>query len=208
MIIFLNNVYEEYKYFFRGLEEGFRREIVMEMKFQRFENFPLYNEKYKFDRHSITPIQPKLILSKGKIPFAVFFVTKGEAYASNSTGKYIYFKFPAKSVFGETHVLSGIPYSYSIYYSDEIGCSAYVVPSHNFLKVCQRYPHSFQVLLQRAIKRRKIFRQFKFAALNDIIKIALEKGSVAHVNLFKEKEKLYSILNPKLVVNKIVFDHV
>ena len=129
----------------------------MEMKFQRFENFPLYNEKYKLDRHSITPIQPKLILSKGKVPFAVFFVTKGEAYASNSTGKYIYFKFPAKSVFGDTHVMSGIPYSYSIYYNEEAGCSAYVVSAHSFLKVCQRYPHSFQLLLQRSVKRRKIF---------------------------------------------------
>lgn len=44
-----------------------------------------------------------------KIPKKIYFVVEGEAYASNSTGRYLYFKLPDGSYFGETHVLIGKP---------------------------------------------------------------------------------------------------
>jgi hypothetical protein len=130
-----SKIYEKYDDFFKGHERQFVRELVKEMRYQSFELFPLYMEKYKEDFGSIPPIQPRKILEKGRIPFAVFFIIEGEVYASNTTGKYIYFKFNENSVIGETHLISGIPYSYSVFHHESDSIQAFVIPGKTFLKV-------------------------------------------------------------------------
>ena len=148
-----DSVYKEFDdSFFNGLEISFKREIVKRMRFQHFENFPLYDEKYVKDRHSIPCQQPRLILKRGCTPIAVFFITKGEVYASNSTGKYCYFKFKEKTQFGETHLITNSPYGYNIFYEENKSFSALVVPANEFIEVWKNYPNSFKVIKERALK--------------------------------------------------------
>ena len=123
-----SNIYNDFESFFRDHDPRFCREIVKEMQFQTFELFPLYMEKYNEDTGSIPPIQPRILLEKGKVPFAVFFIVKGEVYAGNTTGKYMYFKFSQNSVMGETHLISGLPYSYSVFHHEAESVSAFVIP--------------------------------------------------------------------------------
>lgn len=61
------------------------------------------------------------LLKDGDVPERIFFIVGGEAYASNSTGRYTYFKLPEGSYFGDTHVLTGVPLSYSLFYDDDNG---------------------------------------------------------------------------------------
>ena len=118
------------------------------MSFQTFEKFPLYWEKYKKDRQSISPMQPLVILERGKVPFAVFFILKGEAYAGNSSGRYLYFKFSEKSVVGETHLITGTPFSYTVFFEEFKGLNALVIPGNIFLTILKRYPLSYRILIE------------------------------------------------------------
>jgi len=52
------NAYNHFKYFFKDLEYGFRREIVSNMKYESFSKFNPYHDKYKDDKHSF-PLQLK-----------------------------------------------------------------------------------------------------------------------------------------------------
>lgn len=53
------------------------------------------------------------------VPDGLYFIAKGEAYASNSKGTFVYFRLPAGSYFGDTHLLFGIPLSYSLFYEPD-----------------------------------------------------------------------------------------
>lgn len=128
-------VYKDFADFFEDLEDGFKRELVKKMQYQHFELFPLYQEKFKKDRHSVSPIQDRCILPKYSVPHAVFFILKGEVYGSNATGRYCYFKFKEKMQFGETHVIDDLPLEYTIFYSETTAVSALVVPLDDFKEV-------------------------------------------------------------------------
>lgn len=52
-------LYNEFSSFFSDLELGFNREIAKKLKYQHFEVFPPYCEKYKKDKHSVPPIQER-----------------------------------------------------------------------------------------------------------------------------------------------------
>jgi len=47
-------------------------------------------------------------MRSGDIPEKVYFIIQGEAYASNKSGRYIYFKLPKGSYFGVSHLLAGV----------------------------------------------------------------------------------------------------
>jgi hypothetical protein len=113
-------IYERFSGFFDGLENGFKREIVHNLFFEEFRIFPPYTDTYKDDKRSFPDRQQALLLPKGKVPERLFFIVGGEAYASNTTGCYSYFILPAGAYFGETHVLSGLPLSYNIYYDEQL----------------------------------------------------------------------------------------
>lgn len=139
--------------------------------------------------------------NKNQIPDKILFFTQGMAYASNATGRYIYFKLPEGSYFGETHVLTGIPLSYSLFFDVEIGCSALVIKSEIFLKICKEYPNSFTKLIEKSENRRKLFRQYKFEVISQIIALTKKK--------FKDSKnkslirKMYSNLNRNKELNEI-----
>lgn len=107
-----NDIYTQFSGFFDDLEPGFKREIVHNLTFEQFKIFPPYTETYKDDKRSFPDCQKNLMLNIDEIPQKIFFVVDGEAYASNSTGRYIYYKLPDGSYFGETHVLIGKPMTY------------------------------------------------------------------------------------------------
>ena len=52
---------------------------------------------------SIPEKQNPVLLDNGKIPERIFFFVSGEAYASNTTGRFTYFTLTEDSYFGEAH---------------------------------------------------------------------------------------------------------
>lgn len=140
-------------------------------------------------------------LENKQIPDKIFFFTEGMAYASNATGRYIYFKLPDGSYFGETHALTGIPLSYSLCFDLEIGCSALIIESKILLNLCKKYPDSFTKLIKKSEQRRKLFRQYKFEVISNIISLTKRK--------FKKSEskhhimKMYSYINEKKTTNEM-----
>ncbi|CAI2363314.1 unnamed protein product [Moneuplotes crassus] len=188
-------VYNRFEGFFSGLEESFKREIVHQFRFEEFKKFKPYSEKYEGDRLSFPEKQRTSLLKKNKIPEKVYFFTEGMAYASNATGRYIYFKLPEGSFFGETHVLSATPCSYSIFYDEEIGASALAISSEALLKICEQYPDSFHKLRERSEKRRKLFRYYKFEVISHLASLSRRKYTM------KEDQpiitKMYSMVENK-----------
>lgn len=118
-----SNTYELFKYFFKELDLGFKRELVFNMKFETFSRFKPYHERYKDDRHSFPTHLKNIILPSGHIPKKVYFIARGEAYASNSSGRFIYFKLPIGAYFGASHLLAGVACSYSLCYEEQKGVS-------------------------------------------------------------------------------------
>lgn len=114
-------VYKRFDGFFNNLEKRFCREIVHNLVFEEFKIFPPYTETYKDDKRSFPDRQNNCIIEKGQIPTKIYFFVAGEAYASNQTGRYQYFRLPDGSYIGEAHMLAGIPISYCICYDEEIG---------------------------------------------------------------------------------------
>ena len=112
--ILYENVYEMFTIFFKDLEKGFRREIVSNMEFESYNHFAPYSERYKDDKKSFPTAQSNFLFTSRNIPDKVFFIVSGEAYASNNTGRYIYFKLLKGSYFGVSHLLAGIACSYSL----------------------------------------------------------------------------------------------
>lgn len=129
------NTYTTFRYFFKGLDEGFRRELVSNMKLESFSRFEPYQDRYKDDKRSMPPMISNIFMEAGEIPQKVYFIIQGEAYASNSTGRYIYFKLPKGSYFGSSHLLAGVACSYSLCYNESKGVACYTVQSQDFLKI-------------------------------------------------------------------------
>ena len=77
----------------------------------------------------------------------MFFVWKGMAYGSNASAKYQYFRFEERHYFGETHLLLGIPISYSVHFHPKTGAQVYFIPADKFLKICEMYPDSYNTLI-------------------------------------------------------------
>jgi hypothetical protein len=174
--LLFDNIYKTFHIFFKDLEKQFVREVVLHMKYENFANFIPNYEKYKDDRKSIPPHLANIIMSAGAVPDKVFFIL-GDAYASNSSGRFIYFKLPKGSYFGVSHLLTGTESSYSLWYDEKKGVNWYTVNATRFLKICKKYPLTLEKLLDRSIKRRKLFRQYKVEALKEIIQQALFKRS-------------------------------
>ena len=124
----------------------------------------------------------------------------GEAYATNSTGRFVYFKCPEGSYFGETHILSGIPMSYWICYNETIGCSALTISSEKFLKICKRYPDTFSRLRDRSENRRKLLRQYKYEIINYLINLSKRKATTS------DKKDLIERMYQLLGKNKLKTD--
>ncbi|CAI2369324.1 unnamed protein product [Moneuplotes crassus] len=173
--ICFEEIYERFEGFFKDTDDGFRREICHHLVFEEFRIFPPYNDTYEGDKKSFPDRQKTKLLQDGEIPERIFFIVGGEAYASNTTGRYNYFQLPEGAYFGETHILIGLPLSYSLFYSSEVGCAALTLKTEIFLQICERYPDSFLKLRKRSEKRRKVLRSYKFEALSDIINSCVHK---------------------------------
>ena len=176
-LVFMN-VYDMFHLFFRDLEVGFRREVVYNMKFESYHRFSPYTERYKDDRKSFPTAQRNFMFSSGTIPDKVYFIVSGEAYASNNTGRFIYFKLLKGSYFGVSHLLAGIAWSYSLCYDEMKGATCFTVEGEKFLQIWRKYPDSLALLVKRSRLRRIVLRQYKFEALKDIIGLAMSKGKL------------------------------
>jgi hypothetical protein len=81
------NMYTQFSSFFESTEVGFKRSMINHMKFEVHSNFPPYTEDFKKTRLEIPPDQSTCILAQDEIPDKIIFVSSGEVYASNSTGR-------------------------------------------------------------------------------------------------------------------------
>lgn len=81
------NMYQQFSKFFKNTEIGFKRAIVSHLRFEVHCNFPPYTEDFKKTRLEIPPDQSTCILAQDEIPDKIIFVSSGEVYASNSTGR-------------------------------------------------------------------------------------------------------------------------
>ena len=130
--------------------------------------FAPYSERYKED-HSIA-MKPKVtIQKKGVVPRYVHFIVRGRAVVSNSTGNYPYFKLPEGSWFGESYLLFGLPSSYAIVHESGQAVHTLRISGSKFLKICRKYPDSTSILLERAIMRRRRFREYKIEYLENML---------------------------------------
>jgi hypothetical protein len=173
--IWFQAVYDRFEGFFNDLENGFRKLIVHNLVYEEHRIFPPYTNTYKDDKRSFPDRQSNILLEKDKIPDKIFFFVSGEAYASNSTGRYIYFKLPDGSFFGEAYAIIGKPLKYSLFYNEEQGCSALTIESKTFIEIWKQYPDSFRKLRERSRQRRKILSIYKQEALAQIIQLSLRK---------------------------------
>lgn len=135
------------------------------LTYEDYRTFPPYSDIYSQDKSSFPRKQRNVLLNKGKIPNKVFFIVAGEAYATNSTGRYQYFRLPNGAYIGEAHLVLGIPIQYCIFYDVEIGCSALTIPCEKFIKICETYPESFRRLRERSLERVKVLREYKYVNL-------------------------------------------
>ncbi|CAI2371990.1 unnamed protein product [Moneuplotes crassus] len=195
-------VYDRFEGFFYQTQQGFKREICHNLVFEEFRIFPPYTDSYEGDKKSFPDKQKTLLLKDGEMPDRIFFFVGGEAYASNSTGRYNYFQLPEGAYFGDTHVLIGLPMSYSLFYNSEIGCAALTIKADIFLNICKRYPDSFAKLRKRSEQRRRVLRTYKFEALSDIINSSIEKFKGA-AN-FEKIRGMYDLLLNENKENEIV----
>ena len=180
-----DSVYKTYSSFFEGTEAGFRRAIVHNMEFETLEFFPPYVEDFSI--HSFVPDQTTTIIQQNKIPNKIIFVHHGEVYGSNATGRYIYFRLIGGAYFGEGYVLSQIPSTYSINYFKQSSVSLFSVKSDVFLKICQVYPKSMEIIKKRSVLRRLEYKKLKLNAIEDIIKETLLKEDNLDHELLREE---------------------
>ena len=150
--IWFQPIYKNFYGFFKNLELGFKREIVHHLTFEDFRIFPPFTDVYKENKRFFADKQRNILLEQGKIPNKIYFITSGEAYAGNSTGRYVYFKLPDGAYFGDSHILAGLPLSYSYFYDEKIGWSALTIDTKQFLKIWNKYPDSFTKIRENAEK--------------------------------------------------------
>ncbi len=117
--------------------------MTLLLEYRVYENFPAYSAMYPEDKQNFPIRQDPCILQKDEIPDGIYFIVKGEAYASNASGKFKYFTFPEKSFFGETHLLTGIKQSYTIMFDPSHGTHCYFISRENFFACCERFPDSY-----------------------------------------------------------------
>ncbi|CAI2372657.1 unnamed protein product [Moneuplotes crassus] len=193
-------LYNEFSSFFDQLETDFNREIAKKLKYQHFEIFEPFQEKYKKDKHSMPPTQDCCILPKGFVPNGVYFILKGQVFGSNNTGRYCYFKLREKSQFGETHLIDNIPLEYSIHYDVQQAVSTLFISKSDFMEACRKYPYSKQIIQQRSEVRRRTFKQLKLETLNDVIVRACSLEALSeNYERCKAKIDLYRLINPALI---------
>ena len=125
-------IYSNFSGFFKDLEKGFWRALVHNLVFEDYRYFPPYTDIYKENRRYFPLKQSNILLEQNKIPDKIFFITSGEAYAGNIKGRYVYFRLPDGSYFGDSHVLAGLPLSYSIFFDETVGCSALTIHTKVF----------------------------------------------------------------------------
>lgn len=87
--------------------------------------------------------------------------------------------------------------SYSLFYDEEIGCSALTIDSVTFLKICKHFPDSFRKLRERSEGRRKILKIYKYEALKDIVELTLEK--LEDRSYLQKAEKMYKMIGKEYI---------
>ena len=163
-----------FKFFFEGLQIGFRRAVLKNLKFKIYESFPPYDDKYKEDK-SIGHKQDLAIIRKGEVPKYVHFILRGEVFVTNATGNYKYFALLPRSFFGECHLLFGMPSSYSYTVDEGSAVHTLRISGKTFLRLCKSYPQSGKLLVERSLERRRIFRAQKLDNLRRVIDRILRK---------------------------------
>ena len=91
---------------------------------------------------------------------------------------YKYFTLGPGSFFGDNNIIYDYPSSYT-YMADETNTlKTFTVTKEIFLRLCRLYPKTFNLLKERALKKRRIFRNQKLDAIGK---------SEAGVNMYARK---------------------
>ena len=77
--------FDAFKFFFEGLEHGFKRAVAKNVHFKVYEKFAPFDDKHKDDR-TITYMQSNAIIRKGIVPKYVHFILKGTVSLSIIVG--------------------------------------------------------------------------------------------------------------------------
>lgn len=110
------------------------------------------------------------------------------------------------SCFGEISMFFDEPSQYSYAYNPQQGIKPVQllkVRKNVFLKICRRYPNTFELMLHRAYKRKKMFAHFKQAHLLNLMKGINKSEDAIHHRLTEDipiatANKVYQGLKARL----------
>jgi CRP-like cAMP-binding protein len=99
----------------------------------------------------------------GHMSEKVYFIISGQIHIMNKEGLYEYGILQDGSYFGDISLLLNEENDYSYYYNPNAdkAIKMLTVPAETFLKICDMFPLSKEILVNRAQKRRQIFENFK-----------------------------------------------